>query len=218
MKAFGDVKGLAALKGKVVVLDFWATWCPYCIMSFPAIRDLLRDYEDVVVVGVTATHSFAYEQRYALDEDLRKKGKDGERASPSARRTPPGRPASGKNVFSEEEYPAKEQEVIAWFIANHEMTWPVVMIDKSEPREKYALSGWPHAVVLDCEGRVRHFKPGALMRSDTNGVKAFRAVIDAQMAAFARDEWTERTLEAYRKSNLFSSVRRGFFEAVCFSG
>jgi hypothetical protein len=30
---------------------------------------------------------------------------------------------------------------------------------------------------------------------------------------YVRDEWTERTLEAYRKSNLFSSVRRGFFEA-----
>jgi len=30
---------------------------------------------------------------------------------------------------------------------------------------------------------------------------------------YIRDRWTERILEDYRKSNLFSSVRRGFFEA-----
>ena len=44
--AFTDVQTLADLEGKVVVLDFWATWCPWCIKSFPAIRDLLKDYAD----------------------------------------------------------------------------------------------------------------------------------------------------------------------------
>jgi thiol-disulfide isomerase/thioredoxin len=35
---------LADLKGKVVFLDFWATWCPYCIAELPAINDLHKKF------------------------------------------------------------------------------------------------------------------------------------------------------------------------------
>ncbi len=44
------------LRGKVVVVDFWATWCPPCNASFPDIRKLHAHYEGypVVVLGVTS--------------------------------------------------------------------------------------------------------------------------------------------------------------------
>lgn len=51
-----EIKSLADLKGKVVVLDFWATWCGPCVASFPKVKALSRYYRgyDVVVVGVTS--------------------------------------------------------------------------------------------------------------------------------------------------------------------
>jgi thiol-disulfide isomerase/thioredoxin len=51
----GKVITSKALKGKVVVLDFWASWCAPCIASMPAIAKLQRDYgsKGLVVLGVT---------------------------------------------------------------------------------------------------------------------------------------------------------------------
>lgn len=37
---------LSELKGKVVILDFWATWCGPCIMSFPGMKQAMEKYKD----------------------------------------------------------------------------------------------------------------------------------------------------------------------------
>lgn len=179
-KAFGTCEQVTDLKGKVVILDFWATWCPWCIKSFPAIRDLLRDYEarGLVVVGVTASSNAVFEQRYDLDEDLKHKLPAGERPKVTARLATKKNPADGKQYFGAKDYPTREQEVIADFIKNHAMTWPVVMIDKTEPGPKYALGGWPHAVVIDRAGNVRYFKSGALLRDRKEAVATFRKLIE----------------------------------------
>ena len=42
----GKVVNLSDLKGKVVVLDFWATWCGPCKASFPAMQELVTKYKD----------------------------------------------------------------------------------------------------------------------------------------------------------------------------
>jgi thiol-disulfide isomerase/thioredoxin len=183
-KAYGDVKTIADTKGKVVMLDFWATWCLWCIKSFPAIRDLLRDYKDkgLAVVGVTVSANVVYAQRYDLDEDMASKAEGGELRY-AARLASERSPADeSKAIYDEEAYRAHEIEAISTFIANHEMTWPVVMIDKEEPSPKYALTGWPHAVVLDRQGRIRYFKSGALLRDDADAVAHFRKVLDDLLA------------------------------------
>lgn len=53
--ASGARQKLSALvpKDKYVVLDFWASWCPYCIRELPELKSLRADHSDMVeIVGV----------------------------------------------------------------------------------------------------------------------------------------------------------------------
>ncbi len=45
----------ADYKGKVLVMDFWATWCGPCKMEIPHLIELQKEYRDqgLVVVGIT---------------------------------------------------------------------------------------------------------------------------------------------------------------------
>jgi cytochrome c biogenesis protein CcmG/thiol:disulfide interchange protein DsbE len=50
--AGGKVKA-ADLKGKVSIIDFWATWCEPCIAEIPKFNQLHDQYPNVQVVGIT---------------------------------------------------------------------------------------------------------------------------------------------------------------------
>lgn len=54
---YGKKHTLAEYKGKVVFLNFWATWCPPCRAEMPDIQKLYTEYgnnSDVVILGVAA--------------------------------------------------------------------------------------------------------------------------------------------------------------------
>ena len=44
-RADGSIVQLAEYKGKVLLIDFWASWCPPCKTSFPALDALYREYQ-----------------------------------------------------------------------------------------------------------------------------------------------------------------------------
>ena len=52
----GKTYSLKDFRGKTLILDFWATWCPDCREEMPQLLDLqkkLRGRKDIVMVGVS---------------------------------------------------------------------------------------------------------------------------------------------------------------------
>jgi thiol-disulfide isomerase/thioredoxin len=53
--ADGDYVTVDDLRGKVVVLDFWGTWCPPCVSAVPSLRDLNKKYSkdpNFMMIGI----------------------------------------------------------------------------------------------------------------------------------------------------------------------
>ena len=62
----GDRHSLANLRGKVVMVNFWGTWCPPCVHELPALARLAADLRGrpFVMLGVTVKEEPADLQRF----------------------------------------------------------------------------------------------------------------------------------------------------------
>lgn len=54
----GKLTSLGDFEGKVLLLNFWATWCANCLKEMPALQQLYQTYsaEGLAVVGVSVDH------------------------------------------------------------------------------------------------------------------------------------------------------------------
>ena len=58
-------KMLDSTKGKIVLVNFWATWCPPCVKEFPELVKLYKNYreEDFVLLFVSLDDKTEYDSK-----------------------------------------------------------------------------------------------------------------------------------------------------------
>jgi thiol-disulfide isomerase/thioredoxin len=122
----GNVKRLSDLKGKVVILDFWAVWCSPCIGSFPNVRKLEERYRNypVEIIGVTSI------QGYHMD-------------------------LKNKKRIPLKDQPEEEMRLMPEFMQMKDMTWKVAY-SKECFNPDYGVRGIPHVAIIDPSGIVRY--------------------------------------------------------------
>lgn len=48
----GTTRNLSDYRGHVVILNFWATWCSYCLVEMPDMQQIVEDYSEVSVLAI----------------------------------------------------------------------------------------------------------------------------------------------------------------------
>ncbi len=69
--AGGELVTLSELQGNVVLVNFWASWCPPCIAEMPDLQQVYADYasQGFVILGINATDQDSAETALDFIED-----------------------------------------------------------------------------------------------------------------------------------------------------
>ncbi len=61
---------VAKLRGRVVVLNFWGTWCPPCLEELPSLLEMQREMPQVTVVAVSVDQDDQVYRQFLVDHHV----------------------------------------------------------------------------------------------------------------------------------------------------
>ena len=69
----GGKISLSSLKGKVVLIDFWATWCPPCVKGIPHLKELYKKYKNknFEIIGISLDKKKDLVEQYISKEQIK---------------------------------------------------------------------------------------------------------------------------------------------------
>jgi thiol-disulfide isomerase/thioredoxin len=115
--------------GKVILIDFWATWCGPCIAAFPHLRELQARYKDKPVIILSITSPQGWMLKPWEDAAKRRTGK-----------------------LTREE----ELALMPEWVKKMDMTWSVAVTEESCFNKDFGVRGIPSVAIFDAKGIVRH--------------------------------------------------------------